>query len=350
MVSGISGMNNGIFIISMDFELAWGFHSNKKATGFYKENIIGARAAIPKLLDLFRKYNIHVTWAIVGALGCNSKNELLNLINKELVYTKNHHSILDYIQENVGENEDDDPLHFACSLIDVIKKYPNQYIASHSFSHFFLLEPTLNQDDFEKDITAFQLIFPETNTFVFARNQVTNEGITVLSKYGFKAYRGVQENAGPFNLYKEGKDKPFFIRALRFLDTYIPLSGYYDYSFDDLVSIQDFSPDKKHHCDQLLNIRASSILRPYKPELRLLERLKIYRIKWGMKRTAKKRGIYHLYWHPHNVGINQVENLQMIEEILAYYAELHRKYGMESMSMEEVCEAYEKHKSPTCNK
>ena len=36
----------------------------------------------------------------------------------------------------VGENEQDDLLHFGKSLIEKIKRTPHQEIGSHTFSHF----------------------------------------------------------------------------------------------------------------------------------------------------------------------------------------------------------------------
>ncbi len=52
--------------ISLDFELAWGMETAQALHG-YRANIEGARIAIPKMLDLFGRYNvINCTWATVG--------------------------------------------------------------------------------------------------------------------------------------------------------------------------------------------------------------------------------------------------------------------------------------------
>lgn len=318
-------MDNGILTISLDFELAWGFHDGNKAKGLYKSAILGARTVIPKILDLFDKYSVHATWATVGALRCESKSELLRLINKDLVYLDGNYKIYEYIKKNVGENEEDDPLHYAGSLLDLIQECPHQYIGSHTFSHFFLLEKTMSVDDFEQELRGIKALFPNAVTNVFARNQITDKALSILNSYGFIGYRGIQENNSILKIYKERRKNPKVIRALRLIDTYIPLTGYYDYSRYDL---------KK---GDLFNIRSSSFLRPFNPSLSYLEPLKLYRIKKGMKHAAQTRRLYHLYWHPHNFGINQEENLKMLEELLQYYAELKSLYKMESLSMEEVC-------------
>ena len=46
--------SSGVLVISIDFELIWGMidlENSKK----YTENVEGARAAIPKILKLFKK-------------------------------------------------------------------------------------------------------------------------------------------------------------------------------------------------------------------------------------------------------------------------------------------------------
>lgn len=327
-VNGKKIMNNSIFVISLDFELAWGFHYGEKAKGSYRGNILGARTVIPRLLELFHKYDIHATWATVGALACRSKKELTQLINQDQLCSSNSPSLSKYIALNVGENEEDDPVHFAPSLIDLIKKYPNQYIASHTFSHIFLHDQISNIEDFNHDIAAVKKVFPETFINVFARNQFTDEALATLESHGFRAYRGVQENdsMSMLKIHQEGRNKSDFVRLLRLIDSYWPITGHYNYAFEEITG------------DKLLNIRASSFLRPYNPSLRYLESFKVKRINAGMQRAAQAGGIYHLYWHPHNIGINQTENLDQIEEILQSYQKLNNQYGMRSMSMEEVCE------------
>ncbi len=59
---------HGTLVISLDFELNWGVH-DVFTQEQYGENILGAREAIPKILDLFMEYDIHATWATVGMLG-----------------------------------------------------------------------------------------------------------------------------------------------------------------------------------------------------------------------------------------------------------------------------------------
>jgi hypothetical protein len=58
-------MKKGAFIISLDFELHWGGFE-KWPVGEYEQYFLNTRSVIPAMLALFRKYEVHVTWAGVG--------------------------------------------------------------------------------------------------------------------------------------------------------------------------------------------------------------------------------------------------------------------------------------------
>ena len=56
-----------------------------------------------------------------------------------------------------------------------------------------------------------------------------------------------------------------------------------------------------------------------------------------MTNAAKKQSLFHLWWHPHNFGINQEENLYLLADILTHFKKLKKLYGMKSMTMNEFC-------------
>ena len=57
-----------------------------------------------------------------------------------------------------------------------------------------------------------------------------------------------------------------------------------------------------------------------------------------MRHAAKHGLTFHLWWHPHNIGVNTERNLQQLDEICAYYSQLKEKYGMRSLNMGEAAE------------
>ena len=94
----------GTLIVSLDFELFWGMLD---CCGLedYQQNVLGGRAAIPRLLQLFQEYGIHATWAAVGFLFAENYGELSAYFpNEKPTYAK---AGLDPYEEfsKIGANE-----------------------------------------------------------------------------------------------------------------------------------------------------------------------------------------------------------------------------------------------------
>ena len=83
------------------------------------------------------------------------------------------------------------------------------------------------------------------------------------------------------------------------------------------------------------NVPASRFLRPYNAKLGTFEPLKVRRIKNEILYAARNKELYHLWWHPHNFGSDMEQNLNNLEKILAFYADCHKNYGMQSYTMSE---------------
>lgn len=86
----------------------------------------------------------------------------------------------------------------------------------------------------------------------------------------------------------------------------------------------------------LCEIPATRFLRPYMPQLRHLEPLRMRRISNSMTKVATSNRIFHLWWHPHNFGIHIDENLAVLRAVLDRFSLLRRQHGMRSMTMSEV--------------
>lgn len=307
----------GKFIISLDLELFWGVLDHAQLDG-YGKNVLAVHSLFPQLLELFKEYDIHVTVAYVGMMGMHDKKELLkNIPSVKPRYLKKQFSPyrdnFDYIS--------DDRYFFAPQLIDELKKYPNIEIASHTFSHYYCMEEGQNTESFEADL-CYAVKQAEENdirfaSIVFPRNQVTNEYLPILNKYGIFAYRG---NPSKFFEQKGGMCQ----RILRFLDTYVNVTGYNTYTFKY----------KNDSCP--INIPASRFLRPYSRKMAFLDFLKLERIKQSMTYAARNGEMYHLWWHPHNFGNAPERNMVFLMKIFNHYKYLKSKYTFQSMTMHEL--------------
>lgn len=311
---------SGTFTISLDFELYWGVR-DKRTIESYKQNLDGVYTAIPKILKLFSEYNIHATWATVGFLFFKDFDELKkNLPDVLPSYEKKELSSYDYI---ASENPKSLKYHFARNLIDIIKQTPSQEIASHTFSHFYTKENNSAKNSFKSDAKAYVKLAKnediEINSVVFPRNQIDDDDLKILKEVAIQVYRGNPNHWA----YKDGDmKKSFFKRVFRFIDIYLNLSGYH-------VALP-----RSH--DGLVEVKSSMFFRPYSKKFAFLESLKLKRVKNAMKYAAKKKQNFHLWWHPHNFGINQEQNLKNLEEILLHFKFLQKKYGMESLNMKEL--------------
>lgn len=309
----------GNFIISLDFELYWGMR-DVQTLDSYKEHIRNVHIVIPKMLELFKKYEIHATWAIVGFLYMNDKDQLVDKFPKELPsYSGKQFDPYNYIVTNDLKKE----YHFAPSCIDMIKSTPHQEIGTHTFSHYYTLEAGQTYQQFKNDIEAAinaQLPTGQScRSIVFPRNQYDEEHLKIIQLLKINFYRGNQN----YWLYKP---KPFYkehflLRLIRLADAYINISGPNTF----ISQPADLSTS--------VNVRASRFLRPYTYTLRGLENLRFRRIQRSMQHAAKNKENYHLWWHPHNFGKNIEKNLNFLERILIEYKTLNARFAFKSKSM-----------------
>ena len=323
--------NGGSFVISLDFELMWGVR-DVLSLQTYGNNIRGVHTALPGILDCFTKYNISGTFSTVGLLFFKDKEEILKNLPQLLPgYADSNLSPYGtYMENNVGLNSEDDPYHYGLNLINKIKDTPGQEIGTHTFSHYYCLESGQTAEEFKADLSAAVSIAEKRGvkitSIVFPRNQYNENYISLCQEAGITSYRNNKNS----RLYKASafKEDTLFRRALRLLDTYINISGN---NCHDLTQTPKGLP---------VNIPSSRFLRPYNKKLKLLDDLRLKRITNSMTHAAKHNLMYHLWWHPHNFGINQEENFKFLEQILSHYLYLNKKYSFSSYTMSELAELY----------
>jgi len=313
-------VSKGIFTISLDFELFWGVRDHRTLEN-YGGNVRNVHNVVPRLLELFTKYNVHCTWATVGFLFCKDKKELLNYLPAiRPDYEQKEYDPYPYLEQNELENI----YHFAPALIEQIKRTPGQEIGTHTFCHFYTLEKNTTVEQFQSDLQAAKKIANEKgieiNSIVFPRNQYSDGHIKACLEEGIKIYRGNELSGAYKPISRENENS--FRRAIRFGDAYVNVTG--------------------HHCHQIpareeiINIPASRFLRPYTPRLKMFDGLKFNRIKDGLKFAAKDGLIYQLWWHPHNFGKYMDENFSFLEKVCKVYQQLAAEQKMESLNLMEI--------------
>jgi hypothetical protein len=317
----------GALVISLDFERHWGVRDKEPVNGPYKANLEGEWEAISKILETFREFEIAATWATVGFLFADSREQMENH-SPSLRPSYRNKELYPY-QEEVGTSEDEDPFHYAPSLIEMIRQCPRQEIGSHTFSHYFCCEPGQDGASFCHDLQSAVSIAREKGielkSLVFPRNQYNEHYAKILYHNGMICYRGNQRAW----MYDAGSsvdsNKPFK-RLNRLADTYFNLAGYHTMKWSEVVRGSNL----------LCNIPASFYVRPFSPRLKKFDGLRLRRIEQSMRHAATRMQIIHLWWHPHDFGIHIDENIAFLRRILTSYRELHHTHDMKSLSMIEV--------------
>ena len=209
-------------------------------------------------------------------------------------------------------------------MIENIKKTKKQELASHSFSHLFVQENGICSEDFDFDINSFSKLYydkynDKMTSFVFPRNQI--KFLNNLKKNNFKVFRGSKEN-----WFYHSNSK--LARICRLYSLHFG-SGF-------------LGTTKIINEEKMLNIQGTIFLRPF--DNTLLTNLRIKRIKQVLKYAKENNVIVHLWWHPHNFGVNLKKNINMLNKILDYSNSLNLK----SLTMKEAGELFEK--DSNCNK
>lgn len=314
----------GALVVSLDFELHWGVRDHTSVDG-YRARLLGVRSAIPAMLDLMSRRGVHATWATVGFLLFEGRDDLASALPSPLPsYRTSALSPYGDI-DALGDSEQEDPFHFAPTLVRRIAATEGQELATHTFSHFYCAEAGVSREAFEADLraavsTARARFGVDIHSIVFPRNQARADYLDILERVGITNFRGCQ--AGWMHSVAATDEQTLLRRGARLVDTYVDLSG----------------PSRPELCGRLVNLPASAFLRPWSRRLRHLDRIRVHRIREGLRRASREDSVFHLWWHPHNFGVDLEENLRVLSAVLDTYVELKETEGMVSCTMDEAAE------------
>jgi peptidoglycan/xylan/chitin deacetylase (PgdA/CDA1 family) len=332
---GFAPPDHGALVVSLDFELVWGVRDAMGCDGGpYRENLLGERRAVPRILELFESFGVAATWATVGALFARDRDELERFAPD--VRPRYAEPSLDPYGDPIGRDEADDPLRFAPSLVEAIAATPGQELATHTFSHYYCLAPGQDREAFRADLRSALDIAAargiEIESIVFPRNQHNPDYDDVLVELGLRAYRGCA--------------RPRAIQAMRLSEAaeprleplrrrVSPLVGKLDH-YLDLSGAGTLAWDAVRQPNGLCNVAASFVLAPYSRRWRAFEPLHLARVAKGIQEAARARRLYHLWWHPHNFGVDLAENLAGLRRLLERFDRLRTTDGLRSLTMADV--------------
>jgi predicted ATP-grasp superfamily ATP-dependent carboligase len=273
-------MKSGIFLFTLDTELAWGMRGDKRWTKEFE----GTRQVVSDLLALLEKYKINATWAFVGELM------------------------------QPGE----DPLYHAPELIEKVKNCSvKQEIGSHSFSHPVMDDPNFKASDMDAELSnsvrVAQMAGLDLKSFVYPQNRVAH--VDRLAPSGFICYRGKDRN-----WYRDFSN--IFYKISHAIDEYLVLSppvglpvkreGVWE------IPGSYFYPHKKGWAKYLpISSRVDKSLA-------------------GLKKAVKQKKIFHLWTHPFNLASDPAGLLNGLEEVFKEVSRLREAGQIDVMTMAEV--------------
>ena len=275
---------SGTFVVSLDFELLWGVrdHADKNS---YGENIRGARDAIPRPRSISEN-DIKATWATVGFLFCEDKEELM----ASLPETRANYNQADYPIMNTSMRLEKTkrmiritslPLWFRLSPILPVRKSARTRCRIST-----VLKMGQRQKAFEADIVAARQLAERRGIYAevyrVSQDQYAPEHLAICER-GLTTYRGNPSGWA----YRAGKgtEQTKWRRALRLLDAHT--SALARTRSSRLAGYRKTCPRVGRPC--------AGQLAPFHP-------LHVATIKRGMTQAAKSGTGYHLWWHPHNFG------------------------------------------------
>jgi peptidoglycan/xylan/chitin deacetylase (PgdA/CDA1 family) len=300
-------LDKGVFMVSVDLELAWGFNyelllGSRTAEKYLKIIRERSRRNVKRLLDLAEKFNIPFTWGVVGHLFLSSCDRSDNgcphcdMPRPKLNVRK------DWYANDPCSNLDREPLWYATDLIkQILESKVEHDIACHSFSHvdFSKCSREVALSEVRKCKEVMKKYCVDPKSFIFPKNRVGH--LNVLKQEGFKTFR-IKMNHTSNSLIDLA------------LETLFPTVG---------VPIQ---------VNGLLGI-PSSLLFQSSHNIHTLRLL--ISARRGIERAVNEKRIFHIIMHDY-IETNYL--LKALSKLLSYAVKLRDKEKLDIVSMVELYE------------
>lgn len=315
-----------VFTISLDFELHWGVF-DKRDRDQRKLCYQNTLHLIPQMLELFTQYDVHVTWATVGSLFVNNAAEWAAFKPAlEPKYDNTKYSPYSWIAEH-GLNDEKAWAHFAPDMVKLIPTFPGQELGTHTFAHYYCMEPKSYPEAFAADLDAANKAAERFGkpmlSLVFPRNQFNEDYLKICYDKGIRTVRSNPDNW--FWTPVPDGSSSIMRKVFRTGDGYIQMGKRTSYPLSAIKKTEG----------EPIQLPASRLLRSWSPKYQFTNTLRLRRILQEMRSAAQNKECYHLWWHPENFGDYPEQNMADLNIILKEYQNLKKKYGMMSWNMGE---------------
>jgi peptidoglycan/xylan/chitin deacetylase (PgdA/CDA1 family) len=296
----------GSVVVSVDAELGWGHHDLPDPP---TDRIEGARAGWSHLVDLFDRYDVPATWAVVGHLlldDCDGRHV-------------DHPAPEGWFARERGEWRSRPDLRFGRGLVEDLRTADADHdVGCHTFSHVEFGAPDTSRElataEIRESLAAARDRDLDLRSFVFPRNSVGHR--SVLAAGPFICYRGVSP------ISPRGRLRPLrkLSRALR----------------GHPLLVEPVVDERG-----LVNVPASLYLFGFEGWLRsAAERVVgdpvVRQARDGIEQAVHGDGVFHVYLHPND--LTEPRDRRRVERVLAAIADRREDTDLTVETMRGVAE------------
>ena len=308
-------LDRGAFVVSIDTELAWG-EAHKRDGSVAGHHFEREREVVEGILDVFARYDISATWAVVGHLFLDRCEGHPDLPGPAYDWLDG-----DWLDIDPCADVDAAPWYYGRDIVERLTACPvHQEVGSHSFSHVIVDDPGCSADVFAAELTAAQQVAEplgvELRSFVYPRNAIAH--LDTLRAAGFTSYRGGRP-AKPFAGLSGWQRK-----AALLVDRVSPRPG--------------SAVRPEHHDSGVWNIPQTYLFAPVTAGHHLPPALWARRPIGRLRQAARHRSLFHLWFHPYNVTADPGRALDVLERICRAAARLRDHGRLDVVTMTELTE------------
>ncbi|MFW5937821.1 MAG: polysaccharide deacetylase [Halanaeroarchaeum sp.] len=277
----------GSVVISVDAELGWGFHDVEEPP---MERIEAARQGWRSAIELFDRFSVPATWAVVGHLfydECDGRHA-------------DHPGSPEWFTAEHTRWADRPDLRFGGDVLEeLLAADVDHDVGSHTFSHVVVTEDWVSRETFSADVemavAAARRRDVDTQSFVYPRNYVDYRD--VLADHGIVTYRGERMLPASSVGRLAAKLGPAIdSRRVRLVEPSVDEYGLV--AVPPSLYLYGFEGPLANRIDRLWTDPMLAHARN------------------GIDRAAREDGLFHIWFHPNNLVDRGA--IDRLEKVLAY--------------------------------
>ena len=312
----------GVFVLSLDTELAWGSFDAGGLTR-YARHYDQYRVVVRRTLELLERYQVPATWAFVGHLmleGCSRCAD--GCIHPEVLRPRYRWYPHEWHHADPGTHVSRDPWWYAPDLLEqVLRARVVHEVATHTFSHVVVDDPECTREIFRSQMQACARLHDAwgvpMRSIVYPRNRVAY--LDELPELGIVAYRGRERRWYDAVPNLAARTLHLLDRALGPTPPTYPLGGLAQ--------------------GPVVNVPASMFLLPFDGVRRAIPAAaRTAQALRGVRQAARRGELFHLWFHPVNMASHPLM-FTVLERVLRAAADLRDRGRLRMLTMEEAAGA-----------